>query len=192
MTAPLRGSRTEKNLLAAFAGESQARNRYTFFSSVAKKEGYEHIAAIFAETADDEKQHAKLYFSKLEGGEVEIVAAYPAGVIGKTPANLQAAAAGEHAEWTNIYPTFARVADEEGFAKIGALFRSIAAVEEWHDRRYSKLVERVEKGMVFQRDQPVKWRCRECGRIVEAKEAPMICPTCNHPRAFFEVYAENF
>jgi rubrerythrin len=192
MSTVLKGSQTEKNLLAAFAGESQARNRYTFFASMAKKEGFEQIAAIFNETAEHEKQHAKLYFSQLEGGDLGIMAAYPAGMIGKTLANLMAAAAGENLEWTSLYPGFADVADKEGLKKIAALFRNVAAVEEWHDRRYKRLVERMEKGMVFKRDQPVKWLCRECGRVMEGQEPPMICPTCNHPRAFFEVYAENY
>ena len=192
MATSLKGSKTEKNLLAAFAGESQARNRYTFFASTARKEGYEQVAGIFLETAEHEKQHAKLYFSQLEGGEVEIIAGYPAGVIGKTADNVMAAAAGEHAEWTSIYPGFADVADDEGFQKPAALFRNVATVEEWHDRRYTKLVERFEKGMVFKRDQPIKWMCRECGRIIEAKEPPLVCPVCLHPRAFYEPYAENF
>ena len=192
MTTVLKGSSTEKNLLAAFAGESQARNRYTFFAGIAKKEGYEQIAGIFTETAEHEKQHAKLYFSQLEGSDVEITAAYPAGVIGKTLPNLMAAAAGENLEWTKLYPGFGEVADGEGFKKIGGLFRNVAAVEEWHDRRYKKLVERMQNGTVFKREPPVKWLCRECGRVIEGTEPPMICPTCNHPRAFFEVYAENY
>ena len=192
MSTVLRGSNTEKNLLAAFAGESQARNRYTFFAGIAKKEGYEQIAGIFTETAEHEKQHAKLYFSQLEGSDVEITAAYPAGMIGKTLPNLMAAAAGENLEWTKLYPGFGEVADGEGFKKIAALFRNVAAVEEWHDRRYKRLVERMQGGAVFKREQPVKWLCRECGRVMEGTEPPMICPTCNHPRAFFEVYAENY
>jgi rubrerythrin len=192
MTTVLKGSSTEKNLLAAFAGESQARNRYTFFAGIAKKEGYEQIAGIFTETAEHEKQHAKLYFSQLEGSDVEITAAYPAGMIGKTLPNLMAAAAGENLEWTKLYPGFGEVADGEGFKKIGGLFGNVAAVEEWHDRRYKKLVERMQNGTVFKREPPVKWLCRECGRVIEGTEPPMICPTCNHPRAFFEVYAENY
>ncbi len=192
MSTALNGSQTEKNVLAAFAGESQARNRYTFFAGIAKKEGYEQIGGIFLETAEHEKQHAKLYFKQLEGSDVEIRAAYPAGVIGKTLPNLKAAAAGENLEWTSLYPGFADVADGEGFKKIAALFRNVAAVEEWHDRRYKKLVERMEKNTVFMREQAIQWLCRECGRVIEGKEPPMICPTCNHPKAFFEPYAENY
>lgn len=192
MTIPLKGSKTEKNLLAAFAGESQARNRYTYFASIARKEGYEQIGAIFLETAENEKEHAKLFFSQLEGGEVEITAAYPAGVLGNTLQNLKAAAAGENLEWTTLYPSFAEVAEKEGFAKIASIFRNVAVVEDEHERRYRKLIERVETGTVFRRDRPIRWHCRECGRIVEGLEPPLVCPTCNHPRAFYEPYAENF
>ena len=192
MSTELKGSQTEKNLLAAFAGESQARNRYTFFASIARKEGLEQIGAIFLETAEHEKEHAKLYFSQLEGSDLEITAAYPAGVIGKTLNNLKAAAAGENLEWSSLYPGFSQAADDEGFKKAAVLFRNVAAVEEWHARRYKKLIERMEKNMVFMREQPIKWKCRECGRVIESKEPPLVCPTCTHPRAFYEPYAENY
>ncbi len=188
----LKGSETEKNLLAAFAGESQARNRYSFFASAARKEGYEQIAAIFQETADNEKEHAKRYFEFLEGGEAEITAAYPAGKIGTTVENLQAAASGEHLEWTSLYPGFADVADKEGLKEAAAAFRNIAAVEEYHERRYNILLEGVRKGTVFKRDQAIKWKCRNCGRVLEGKEPPAKCPTCLYPRAFFEPWCETY
>ena len=190
--ASLKGTQTEKNLLAAFAGESQARNRYTYFASVAKKEGFEQISAIFTETADNEKEHAKVFFKYLEGGEVEITAAYPAGVIGDTLANLKAAAAGEKLEWGTLYPEFARVAKEEGFTDIYNSFTQIAAVESEHEHRYNVLAERVAKGEVFSRDEPIKWRCRNCGRVMESKTAPKICPACQHPQAHYEPFVENY
>jgi len=188
----LKGTRTEKNLLAAFAGESQARNRYTFFASVAREEGYEQIAAIFEDTANNEREHAKVFFKYLQGGDVEITAAYPAGVIGDTLANLRAAAAGEKMEWGTIYPDFVNIAKEEGFTDIANSFAQVAAVEVEHERRYNILAERLEKGEVFKRGAPIKWRCRNCGRVLEATEAPKICPTCSHPQAFFEPFVENY
>ena len=188
----LKGSQTEKNLLAAFAGESQARNRYTFAAGVAKKEGYEQIAGIFLETADNEREHAEKYFELLEGGDVEIVAAYPAGVIGPTLENLKLAAAGENLEWTSLYPGFAEVADREGFKKAAATFRAVAEVEQYHDRRYRKLIERVSTGTVFRREQPIKWKCRACGRVHEGLEPPKVCPTCGHARAYYEPWCENY
>jgi rubrerythrin len=190
--ASIKGSQTEKNLLASFAGESQARNRYTYAASVAAKEGFEQIAAIFQETADNEKEHAKVFFKYLEGGEVEIVAGYPAGVIGDTLANLQAAAAGEKAEWSNIYPTFAETAKAEGFTDIYNSFTQIAQVEAAHERRYSILAARVAAGEVFKRGEPIKWRCRNCGRVMESAEAPKMCPACQHPQAHYEPFAENY
>lgn len=188
----LKGTQTEKNLLAAFAGESQARNRYTYFASVARKEGYEQISAIFADTADNEKEHAKVFFSALEGGEVEITAGYPAGVIGDTAANLEAAAAGEHYEWSTLYKNFAETARQEGLSEIAVAFQEIAEVEEGHERRYRKLLENLRTGKVFQRDEVVKWRCRNCGYIHEGKSAPKVCPACKHPQAYYELMAENY
>jgi len=190
--ASLKGSQTEKNLLAAFAGESQARNRYTIAASVARKAGFEQIAAIFLETADNEREHAKLYFSHLEGGTAEITAEYPAGVVGDLTVHLESAAGGEHAEWTSIYPGMADVADEEGFKKAAATYRNIAAVEEWHEKRYNRLIERVKGDAVFNREQPILWKCRECGRVVEGAAPPDMCPTCNHPRAYYEPYGDNY
>ncbi|NLG26501.1 MAG: rubrerythrin family protein [Chloroflexi bacterium] len=188
----LKGSQTEKNLLAAFAGESQARNRYTYFASVAKKEGYEQIAAIFADTAENEKEHAKMFFQQLEGGEVEITASYPAGVIGDTAANLLHAADGERLEWTTLYKNFAEIAKQEGFKEIAVIFKEISEVEEQHEARYRKLLENVKDGKVFTRDEPVQWRCRNCGYVHEGKNAPKICPACKHPQAYYEVLAENY
>ncbi len=188
----LKGTKTEKNLLIAFAGESQARNRYTYFASVAKKEGYEQIAAIFSETADQEKEHAKREFKFLEGGEVEINASFPAGKIGNTIENLKSAADGENYEYTKMYPEFAKIADEEGFPEIAKVFRSIAIGEKGHEKRYLKLLENLQKGKVFKRDTVVKWRCRNCGYIVEDKEAPEKCPSCDHPKAYFEILCENY
>ena len=192
MAESLKGSRTEKNLLAAFAGESQARNRYTYFASAAKKEGFEQISAIFLETADNEKEHAKLFFSFLEGGDVVIEAAYPAGMIKDTKANLQAAADGEKMEWTKIYVDFAKVAEEEGFTEVADTFNEVAGVEKAHEARYRKLLENVSKGTVFKKDKIVVWHCRNCGEIIVAKEAPIKCPVCKHPQAFFEVLNENY
>ena len=188
----LKGSRTEKNLLAAFAGESQARNRYTFFASVAKKEGYEQISAIFQETANNEKEHAELFFKLLKGGTVEIAASYPAGIIGTTPKNLTAAAEGERLEWGTLYPGFAEVAEEEGFTDAARTFRMIAEVERYHERRYRKLLTNVEQGKVFKRDSPIKWKCRNCGYVYEGDEAPERCPVCDHARSYFEVWCENY
>ena len=188
----LKGTQTEKNLLAAFAGESQARNRYSFFASQARREGYEQIAAIFAETAENEKEHAKRLFKFLEGGEVQIQAPFPAGVIGDTASNLEAAAKGENYEHTQMYPEFARVAREEGFPEIAAVFEAIAMAEREHERRYRALLENIREGKVFRKDRPVKWRCRNCGYVHEGTEAPERCPSCDHPRAYFEVLAENW
>jgi rubrerythrin len=190
--ASLKGSQTEKNLLAAFAGESQARNRYTYAASVAKKEGFEQICAIFEDTANNEREHAKVFFKHLEGGEVEITAAYPAGVIGDTLANLRAAAAGEKAEWGSIYPEFARIAKEEGFTDVYNSFTQIGAVEAEHEARYNTLAERVEKGEVFVRAEPIRWRCRNCGRVMEGQNAPKLCPACQHPQAHFEPFGPNY
>ncbi|HOW55914.1 MAG TPA: rubrerythrin family protein [Syntrophorhabdaceae bacterium] len=188
----VKGTRTEKNLLASFAGESQARNRYTYFSSQAKKEGFEQISFIFADTADNEKEHAKKFFKFLEGGEVEITASYPAGVIGKTAENLKAAAAGENLEHTVLYPEAAKIADEEGFGEIAKIFREIAKVEKEHEKRYLTLLKNVETGTVFKRPATVKWRCRNCGYVHEGPEAPSECPACAHPQAYYEILAENY
>lgn len=188
----LKGSKTEKNLLAAFAGESQARNRYTYFASAARKEGYEQISAIFLETAENEKEHAKLFFNLLKGGEVEIVAVYPAGVIGNTADNLKAAAAGENVEWTTLYQNFADVAKKEGFTEAYDTFTQVAKVEKFHEARYLDLLKNVKGGKVFRKDSSVKWHCRNCGYVFEGKEVPDKCPVCKHPRAHFEVLAENY
>lgn len=188
----LKGTRTEKNILTAFAGESQARNRYNFFASQAKKEGYEQISAIFSDTAENEKEHAKRLFKFLEGGEVEITAAFPAGVIGDTKENLKAAAAGENHEYTQMYPEFARIADEEGFQEIASVMRAIAVAEKEHETRYLSLLENIEEERVFKRDNVVKWRCRNCGYIHEGTEAPEECPACAHPRDYFELLCENY
>ena len=182
----IKGTRTEKNLLAAFAGESQARNRYTYFASVAKKEGYEHIAAIFLETAENEKEHAKRFFKFLEGGMAEFTATFPAGKIGTTAENLQTAAAGENEEWTKLYPGFAAIAEEEGLKDVALAFRNIAMVETEHERRYLRLLERVKSGSVFKREKKTAWKCRNCGYHHEGPEAPDVCPACLHPRAYFE------
>jgi rubrerythrin len=188
----LKGSKTENNLLAAFAGESQARNRYTFAASIAKKEGFEQISRIFVETADNEKEHAKVFFKHLEGGEATITAAYPAGVFGGTLEQLKSAAAGEKMEWTTLYTGFADEAAQEGFKDVANTFRQVAAVEEWHERRYNKLIEAVQNGTVFKKPEKALWKCANCGRVLEAVEAPAICPTCQHPQAFFELFAENY
>ncbi|AOQ24013.1 rubrerythrin [Neomoorella thermoacetica] len=190
--ASLKGTRTEKNLLTAFAGESQARNRYTFYASQAKKEGYEQIAAIFLETADNEKEHAKRIFKFLEGGEVEIGAAFPAGTIATTPKNLGAAAAGENYEHTTMYPEFARVAAEEGFPEIAAVLRAIARAEKGHEDRFRALLANIENDRVFKREEKVTWRCRNCGYIHEGTTAPEVCPACAHPRSFFELQVQNY
>ncbi len=188
----LKGTRTEKNLLTAFAGESQARNRYTYYASKARKEGYVQIAAIFTETAEQEKEHAKRLFKFLEGGEVEVNASFPAGTIGDTVQNLKAAAKGEEHEYTHMYPEFARIAREEGFEQIASVFEAIAVAERFHGRRYEALAENIEKERVFKRETKVKWRCRNCGYVHEGEEAPQTCPACAHPRAHFEIAAENW
>ena len=190
--ASVKGTRTEKNLLAAFAGESQARNRYTFFASAARKAGLEQIAAIFLDTADNEKEHARLFFELLEGGNVEIAAAYPAGVVGDTAANLEAAANGEHMEWTSIYKDFAQIARQEGLARVANVFKQVAEVEEQHETRYRKLLQNVRDGKVFEKDAVVRWRCRNCGYVHEGRSAPKVCPVCQHPQAFYELLAENY
>jgi len=187
-----KGSQTEKNLLAAFAGESQARTRYTFFASQAKKEGYEQIGAIFEETSGNEKEHAQLFFNHLKGGMVEITATYPAGMVSTTVENLKAAAAGEKLEWGTLYPNFGDVAEKEGFSEVARTFRAVANVEAYHERRYNKLVESVNQSKVFKKDQPIKWKCRNCGLVIEGNEAPAVCPTCLHPRSYFEVWVENY
>jgi rubrerythrin len=188
----LKGTRTEKNLLKAFAGESQARNRYTFFASKAKKEGYEQIAGIFLETAENEKEHAEVFFKHLEGGDVEITAAYPAGKIGETAENLLASAEGEKLEWGTLYPNFEKVAREEGFTLVAESFEEIAEVEEEHEKRYRKLLENVKNSTVFKRDTVVKWKCRNCGYVHKGKEAPEICPACKHEQSYYELLAENY
>ena len=188
----MKGSQTEKNLLTAFAGESQARNRYTFSASQAKQEGLVQIAAIFEETADQEKEHAKRLFKFLEGGEVEIRAAFPAGVIGKTAANLAAGAAGEHYEWTTMYPGFAKTAKKEGFADIAGVFLAIAVAEKQHEKRYHALRRNLETGTVFKRKTAVVWRCRNCGYLHQGKEAPKMCAACAHAQAHFELLGENW
>lgn len=188
----LKGTKTEKNLLTAFAGESQARNRYTYFASKAKKEGYEQIAGVFLETADNEKEHAERLFKFLEGGEVEISASFPAGIISETKENLVSAAAGENYEHTKMYPGFAKIAEEEGFLEIAAVFRAIAVAEKQHEKRYLALLENLEKDRVFKREKVVRWRCRNCGYIHEGTEAPEKCPACAHPKAYFELLGENY
>lgn len=188
----LKGSKTEKNLLMAFAGESQARNRYTYFASEARKEGYIQIADIFEETANQEREHAKRFFKFLEGGDTEIQTAFPAGVIGTTPLNLKAAAAGENYEWTNLYPSFAKVAQEEGFENVAKTFSAISIAEKQHEKRYLGLLTNIEAGKVFKKDKPIVWRCRNCGYLHEGKEAPLACPACAHPQAYFEVLGENW
>ena len=188
----LKGSRTEKNILTAFAGESQARNRYTYFASVARKEGYKQIEAIFMETADQEKEHAKRLFKLLQGGEVEVTASFPAGVIGSTEENLKESASGEKFEWTEMYPSFAEVAREEGFSEIPTVFDAIAVAEKQHEKRYLALRANIEAGRVFTREEPVYWQCRNCGYVHEGTEAPEECPACAHPREHFETICENW
>jgi rubrerythrin len=188
----IKGTRTEQNLLKSFAGESQARNRYTYFASVAKKEGYEQIAAIFEETANQEKEHAKRMFKFLEGGFVEITTTYPAGVIGTTADNLKEAAGGEHEEWSDLYPFFAQIADEEGFPQIAAMYRMISVAEKGHEERYLALLHNVETNEVFDKIDEVTWQCRNCGYIHTGKTPPEICPACLHPQAYFEVMKENY
>jgi rubrerythrin len=188
----VKGTQTEKNLLTAFAGESQARNRYAFFASQARKDGFEQIANIFTETADNEKEHAKIFFTYLEGGDVEITAAYPAGMIKDTRSNLEAAAEGEKMEWTKIYAEFAEIAQKEGFPQIAESFSQISKVEKFHEARYRKLLSNVANGKVFKKDIPLKWHCANCGYVFEGTEAPDLCPACKHPKAFYEVLAENY
>jgi rubrerythrin len=192
MAKSIKGTKTEKNLLASFAGEAQARNRYTFFASAAKKEGYEQISRFFLETADNEKEHAKVFFKYLEGGEVEITASYPAGVIGDTKSNLEAAAAGENLEWTVLYADAAKVAKEEGFPEIARSFEQISKVEMFHESRYRKLAANITNSEVFKKKTVTKWHCINCGYIYEGDEAPKECPACKHPQAFYEVLAENY
>lgn len=192
MGKSVKGTRTEQNLLKSFAGESQARSRYTFFASVAKKEGYEQISGVFMETAEQEKEHAKRFFKFLEGGMVEITASYPAGKIGTTMENLAAAAAGENEEWAEMYPEFAVIAEEEGFPAIAAVFRNVATVEEQHEIRYRKLLAHVEAGDVFSRDEEIFWQCRNCGYVHKGKTAPESCPACAHPQAYFEPMKQNY
>jgi rubrerythrin len=192
MSKSIKGSETEKNLLKAFAGESQARNRYTYFAGVARKAGLEQIAEIFLETAENEKEHAKVFFKYLEGGDLEITAAYPAGVIGETKANLEAAAAGEKFEWSNLYASFEKTARAEGFPEVAASFKQISEVEAFHEKRYRKLAANIEAGQVFKKPAPVKWHCRNCGYVHEGPEAPALCPACKHPQAYYELLAENY
>ena len=191
-TLNIKGTRTEQNLLKAFAGESQARSRYVFFASKAKKEGYEQIAGVFAETAEQEKEHAERFFKFLEGGDVEITASYPTGPIGTTAENLLAAAHGEKEEWDVLYREFAKVAEEEGFIEIATAFKMISTVEAEHERRYLKLLSRLTDGNFFKRDGKIWWQCRNCGFVIEAEEAPKLCPACKHPQAYFEPKKENY
>ena len=190
--ASLKGTQTEKNLLTAFSGESQARNRYTYFASKAKKEGYVQISEIFTETANQEKEHAKRLFKFLEGGEVEITGAFPAGVIGTTLENLKDSAAGEHYEQTVMYPEFAKTARDEGFDNLAEVFEAIAVAEKQHEKRYMDLAANIEAGKVFKRDEEVTWRCRNCGYLHQGSEAPEVCPACDHPQAHFELLGENW
>jgi len=192
MANSIKGTKTEKNLLKAFAGESQARNRYTYFASAARKEGFEQIANIFTETAENEKEHAKIFFQYLEGGNVEIIATYPSGMIKDTQANLEAAAAGENLEWTTLYANFAKIAREEGFIKIAISFEQISKVEKFHESRYRKLSANIANGEVFKKKAVVKWHCANCGYVYEGTEPPKECPACKHPQAFYEVLAENY
>jgi rubrerythrin len=188
----IKGTKTEQNLLKAFAGESQARNRYTYFAGVAKKEGYEQISAIFLETAENEKEHAKVFFKHLQGGDVEITAAYPAGIMQSTADNLAHAAAGEKLEWTTLYSDFEKEAIDEGFPEIAESFRQIAKVEKFHEARYRKLIDNIQNSSVFKKDTSTKWHCRNCGYIHEGAEAPAECPACKHPRSYYEQLAENY
>lgn len=190
--AEIKGTQTEKNLLTAFAGESQARNRYTYFASQAKKEGYVQISDIFTETANQEKEHAKRFFKFLEGGALEITATYPAGIIGSTVDHLKAAAEGENEEWTKLYPEAADIADEEGFPEVAQAFRAIAKVEAKHEARYLKLLANIESGQVFKKDANVAWKCRNCGYVHEGDEAPGMCPACVHPQEHFEIFVETY
>ncbi len=192
MKKSIKGTKTEQNLLKAFAGESQARNRYTYFASAAKKEGYQQVSDIFLETAQNEKEHAKVFFKFLEGGDLEITAAYPAGIIGDTKSNLQAAAAGEKMEWSSIYPEFANTARDEGFPEVATAFEQIAKAETFHEGRYKKLAENLEKGEAFKKKTPVKWHCINCGYTHEGTEPPEKCPACQHPKAYYQLVPENY
>ena len=192
MAKSIKGTKTEQNLLKAFAGESQARNRYTYFASAARKEGFEQIANIFIETAENEKEHAKLFFKALEGGDLEITATYPAGAIKDTKTNLGEAAAGENMEWTTIYADFSKTAKDEGFPEVARTFEQVAKVEKFHESRYRRLINNIVNGEVFKKKQATKWHCINCGYVFEGAEAPKECPACKHPQAFYEVLAENF
>ncbi len=192
MSKSIKGTKTEQNLLKAFAGESQARNRYTYFASVARKAGYEQISAFFLETAENEKEHAKIFFKYLEGGDLEINASYPAGIIGTTKENLDHAAAGENLEWTTIYAEFGKIAKEEGFPDIAHSFKKVSVVEKFHEARYRKLSANISDGTVFKKEASIKWHCRNCGYIHEDVEAPKECPACTHPQPHFEELAENY
>jgi rubrerythrin len=192
MAKSIKGTNTERNLLTAFAGESQARNRYTYFASAATKEGLEQIANIFIETAENEREHAKIFFQYLQGGDAEITAAYPAGMIKDTKSNLEAAAAGENMEWTKLYADFSKIAKDEGFSDIAQSFEQIAKVEKFHESRYRKLLSNIANNEVFRKKTPIKWHCTNCGYVFEGTEAPKQCPACKHPQAFYEVLAENF
>ena len=192
MSKSIKGSKTEQNLLKAFAGESQARNRYTYFSSVAKKAGFEQIANIFIETAENEKEHAKVFFKHLEGGDVEITATYPAGVISDTKANLEAAAAGENMEWTTLYANFAKIAKDEGFLDVARSFEQVSKVEKFHEARYRKLIDNMGKSEVFNKKASVKWHCTNCGYVIDGVEAPKECPACKHAQAYYELLSENY
>jgi rubrerythrin len=192
MAKSIKGSKTEQNLLKAFAGESQARNRYTYFASAARKEGLEQIAHFFQDTADNEKEHAKVFFSYLEGGDMEVTASFPAGAVKDTRANLQAAADGEKEEWTTVYPAFGKSAREEGYPEVARSFEQIAKAEKFHEGRYRKLMDNISKGEVFKRTSAVKWHCINCGYVFEGNEPPKECPACRHPQAYYEVLAENY
>jgi rubrerythrin len=192
MSKSIKGTKTEQNLLKSFAGESQARNRYTYFASAARKEGLEQIANIFIETAENEKEHAKVFFKFLEGGDVEITASYPAGIIKDTKTNLEEAAAGENMEWTTLYSDFAKIAKNEGFPDIARAFEQISKVEKFHESRYRKLINNIKNNEVFKRNSPARWHCINCGYVHEGNEAPKECPACKHPQAFYELLAENF
>jgi rubrerythrin len=192
MAKSIKGTKTEQNLLKAFAGESQARNRYTYFASAARAEGFEQIANIFLETAENEREHAKVYFNHLEGGDLEITATYPAGAVKDTKSNLQEAAAGEKLEWTSLYPGFGKVAREEGFPEVARSFEQISKAESFHESRYNKLTENIAAGELFKRQSAVKWHCINCGYVFEGTEPPKECPACRHPRSFYEVLAQNY
>ncbi len=192
MVKSIKGTKTEKNLLVAFAGESQARNRYTYFASAARKEGFEQIGNIFIETAENEKEHAKVFFKHLEGGDAEITATYPAGMLKNTLSNLEAAAAGENLEWTTLYQNFGKIAKEEGFPEVARSFEQVAKVEKFHESRYRKLINNLSNSEVLKKKSSVKWHCINCGYVIEGAFAPNECPACNHPGSFFEVLAENY